>query len=243
MIRSLDPAPFNLLANDQCVRPWIGGTDPLDLSPVISNPENYCFLTECGQGAYIVRQLHLGLFECHSLATPPARGKPMLRLMRDGFRYLFTATPAIELVTTCPDGNPAAARWADLAGFREVYRREGSFNMGGTMVGASYRSLAYADWVLKDPRNRIEGEAFHEMLEAHRPHTHPPDPVHDAYVGATVEGCRQGNIAKAAMWYNRFAGHAGYMQSEVLSVTPPVCNIGDAIVHLVDGQPQVLRLV
>jgi hypothetical protein len=239
----LNPEPFNTLANNPCIRPWIGGTEPLDLTALVLDPENYCFLTDCHQGGYVVRKIHLGLYECHSLALESARGKPMLRLMRDGFRYLFCATPCIEVVTTCPDGNPAASRWADLAGFREAFRREGSFNMGGQMVGASYRSLTYADWVFKDVRNRKDGEVFHEVLEAVRPHSHPDDPAHDYYVGATVEGCRRGNIEKAVMWYNRWAAHAGYMQARIVSVTPPVLDIGDAIVHLVDDQPSVLRLI
>jgi hypothetical protein len=242
VIRTLDPTAFNLIANDPCVRPWLGGTGPVDLAAVVSDPDNICLLTPNEDGGYILHKLRPGLYEAHSLALESARGKPMLTLMRDGFRWLFTATECCEIVTKVPDESPGAARWADLAGFRELYRREGCFDLNGQIVGVSFRSLDYQSWVLKDSRNRRDGEAFHAQLSALKPHLHDDDPVHDAWVGATLEGCRQGNIQKAISLYNWWAALAGYYQPTILSVAPPVLHQGDAVVTLINGELSFLKV-
>ncbi len=245
MKRSLDPGPFNAIFNDPDVRPWMGyGTEPKDLAGVVRNVENYCFLTPNHDGGYICANLQPGLYVAHTLALPSARGRPMLKLMREGFEYMFTATDAVEIVTTCPDGNEAGARWAEIAGFRETFRREGHFPMAGKLVGASYRSLAYADWVLMHEPNRKRGQAFHEQLHGANPALalHADDLVHDAFVGATILGCQQGNIAKSVSLFNRWAAQAGYMQTAILSERPPVVDTGDAILGLIGGELQILSV-
>jgi hypothetical protein len=244
VIRSQHPAPFNALANAPSVRPWLGyGLAPLDLTAQVQNLANVCLLTPEHDGAYILIQLQPGLYEAHSMALPEARGSAMARLMRDGFQYMFTATDCVEVTTRCPDGNPAASRWADLAGFKASFRREACFPLADQIVGCSYRSLLYRDWVLKDGRNAHEGQRFHALLHAVQPDNHPDDRVHDAWVGATIEGIRRGNIQKAVALFNRWAVFAGYHPAEILSETPPVVFTGDAVVSLVDDQPHILRLV
>lgn len=245
MIRTLDPEPFNRIFNDPEIRPWMGyGTEPRDLTPVVRDTANFCFLTPCSQGGYIVARLADGLYVAHTLALPAARGKPMLRLMDDGFRYMFTATDAEEIVTTCPDGNAMGARWADRAGFVETHRRENAFPLGDQLVGASYRSLLYRDWVVRDRLNIGLGEMFHERLHAENPAlvAHPEDKVHDAWVGATLAGCGEGNIVKSIRLFNRWAVQTGYMPAAILSERPPVIDTGDAIMTMIEGQRQVLRV-
>jgi hypothetical protein len=216
----------------------------MDLTKVVEDPSNICLLTPEGDGGYLVVRLDPGLYEAHSLALPKARGLPMLRLMREGFAYLFTATDATEVVTLVPDGNPAADQWAKLAGFRETFRREDVFPLMDRLVGASYRSLGYADWVLRHRPNRDAGEAFHELLHAASPDlaTHPHDPVHDAFVGATIAGCKAGNTMKAVALFNRWAAQAGYQRATVISLYPPVIHTGDAVLGLQDGEVVVLKV-
>lgn len=245
MKRSLDPAPFNAIYNHPEVRPWMGhGCEPQDLSVVVENTDNFCFLTPNEDGGYIVAKLHLGLYVAHTLALPSARGRPMLQLMRDGFEYMFTATDAVEIVTTCPDGNPMGDRWAKVAGFRETFRREAFFPLMGKTVGASFRSLAYQDWAIRHEPNRRAGEAFHDQIHAASPHLalHPDDPVHDAMVGATIKGCLAGNIAKSVDLFNRWAVQAGYFPSAIISERPPVIFTGDATISLIDGKLEVLKV-
>lgn len=220
------------------------GTEFQDLSPIVANPFNFCLLTEQEDGGYVVAQLDKGLYVAHTLALPSARGKPMLRLMREGFEWLFTATEALEITTLVPDTNGAADRWAEIAGFRETFRREDFFPLDGKLVGGSFRSITYADWVTGHPLNRIEGEAFHAKIHAASDDlgTHADDPVHDAWVGATVKGVRAGNTDKAVSLFNRWAAQAGYHQAQIVSRHPPVIDSGDALLTLQDGDVQVLSV-
>lgn len=247
MKRSLNAKPFNLIAMEPSVRPWLGyGLEDIDLTPLVENPNNVCFLTENEDGGYILVKLRPGLYSAHTLALPSARGRAMLNCMRDGFATMFTATDAVEIVTMVPDGNEAGSRWADVAGFRETFRREAFFPLMDETVGASFRSLRYEDWVLKDPRHGKLGELFHERLDEARgeagAHTHPDDPVHDRWVGATLSSAIEGNLPKAIEFYNRWAAQSGYEQSRIISVNPPVVDIGDGIVQLVSGRLDVLKV-
>lgn len=247
MKRSLNAKPFNRIAAHPEVRPWLGyGMEDIDLTALVENPNNVCFLTEDEDGGYILAKLKPGLYSAHTLALPSARGKPMLSCMRDGFSTMFTATDAEEIVTMVPDGNEAASRWADVAGFRETFRREGFFPLMDQMVGASFRSLRYEDWVLKDPRHGKLGELFHERLDEAREekgsHTHADDPVHNRWVGATLSSAIEGNLVKAVGHFNRWAVQSGYPQSQIVSVNPPVLDIGQGVVQLVSGCLDVLKV-
>lgn len=240
MIRSLDPAPFNAIANDASVRPWLGGTVDLDLTPVITNPDNICLLTDKQDGGYVLTKLAEGLYGAHTIALPSARGRPMLRLMREGFRALFTATDCFEVSTFIPDGASHASTWADLAGFRPGWRREAFFALGEQAVGGEFRNLTYADWVVRDNRNREAGQLFHAQLEAAQGHeNHPDDQIHDYWVGATLACAAEGQLVKGIRQYNRYALITGYLPAAIKSVEPPIVDIGMAVVQFADGGLQI----
>ncbi len=116
--------------------------------------------------------------------------------------------------------------------------------MVGKLVGASYRSLLYRDWVLKHEPNRKLGQAFHEQIHAASPALalHAEDPVHDAWVGATIKGCQAGNIAKSVKLFNRWALQHSYMPSAILSHIPPCIDTGDAILGLSDAGVEILKV-
>lgn len=240
MIRTLDATALNRIANDDSVRPFIGDGGPVDLTPLVSDPLNVALTTEDGDGGYILHKLAPGLYEAHSLALPSARGRPMVRLMREGFRYLFTATDALEVVTKVPATNEAADGLARIAGFREVFRRHGAWVDGSAI---SYRSLGYLDWALSDARCLREGREFHDVLHAATGHyNHPEDDAHDHMVGVTMLGVRAGNHIKAIGLYNRWAVFAGYAPVRIVSETPLVIDVIDAIVELRDSRLVVLTV-
>lgn len=243
MKRSLNADPFNAIARHPEVRPWLGfGMEDIDLAPVVSNTDNFCFLTEHEDGGYLVVKLLPCLYAAHTLAMPEARGRPMLACMRDGFAAMFLGTDAIEVVTTVPDGNEAGDRWAQVAGFRETFRREGFFPLMGQMVGASFRSLFYSDWVMKDPRHEKLGELVHERIEEFRgAKGAPADATQNKWLGATMAAAIEGNVTKAVGFYNRWAVQAGYDQARVVSINPPCLDIGTATLQLVSGRLDVLR--
>ena len=237
MRRTLDPACFINIASDPEIRPWLGIADPkadlaAPLTQLITNPHNFCFLTETGLGGYIVQHLQPALYCAHTLALPPARGRPMLTLMHQAFRFMFTATDALEITTSVPDGAEAADRWAQIAGFKEQFRREAFFPLMDQLVGASFRLRTYADWVASAPDLETIGHSFHKVLEAAGAHiNHADDPIHERWVGATLAGCNEGNAQKAIALYNRWASLAGYMGAEILTLNPLVVDIGNAVIQ------------
>lgn len=239
MIRTLSAEAFQKIAEHEMVAPWVGYLRP----DIIQNPANICLLTDAGDGGYVLVNHQPGLYEAHTLALSSARGKPMHNLMREGFRFLFIETDCVEVTTMVPDGNRAASRWTQLAGFREVFRRNDAFTYpSGECVGAIYYSLRYEDWVLMDDANLKLGREFHTYLESIRTHSHPDDDTHDAFVGAAFAGCMAGNPFKAIGLFNRWAAQAGYMKAQVLSATPLLVDIGDAVIELRDGKLNALSI-
>lgn len=249
MLRTFDPAPFNQIAAHPEVLPWLGlppGAEP-DLSALVRDPRNFAFLTGNRDGGYVLKLLQPGLYEAHTLAIPSARGAPMGRLLRDGFYMMFTASEAIEVVTSIPDGNAAALDWSTFAGFRDTFRSEakgpGAIHLMGEMVGQQHRSIRYEDWVAKSRDAETLGKLFHAKLdEARGEPSHQPDRLHDRWVGATMACAIAGNLGKGIGLYNRWALQANYAEARILSFTPPLVDIGDAIVQLQSGALDVLEI-
>lgn len=242
--RTLDASAFNAIAAHPEVRPWLGFADPLaeiDLSPQVSNPANFAFLTKQMDGGYLLLKIQGGLYAAHTLALPSARGRPMAKLMREGFATMFRATDAIEIITQIPDGNEGARSWSELAGFRPTFRREAFFPLMGERVGCQFMSLTFADWAIGDRECRRLGAGFHEKLtEAHGHQTHADDPVHDSMVGAAIGCCMEGNAVKGIGLFNRWACVAGYAEARVLSLQPPTVDTSDAVVQIEGGRIDIL---
>ena len=245
MIRTLDATNFNIIANDPEVKKWIGYNEDaiVDLTELVSNINNYCFLTDDGDGGYILHNIGDGLYVAHTMSLPSARGKAMAQLMRDGFQCMFIATDCLEISTLIPDGADAAARWAKFAGFRNTFRRESFFNLNGEKVGGQFMTMTYSDWVSKAPNIKEAGEAFHNFIEESLGHSnHPDDDVHDRYVGATILGCEEGNAEKVINQYNRWALLAGYHPSTIVNASPLVINIGNALIQQYNGSMEILKV-
>lgn len=207
--------------------------EPIDYTDKVLNADNFCFLTEAGDGGYMIINHGAGLYVAHTLATPEGRGTPMYRLMRQGFDYLFTRTDCEEIATFVPDGNEKAAQWTKLAGFRPTFRREDFVPLGGGLVGAQFHTMTYDEWVGLSPSVEGQGKYFHEMLEDQiGRENHPEDRAHNRHVGAALLCAKSANLRKGINHYNRWASLAGYLPAQVLSLTPPLINIGTALVAI-----------
>jgi hypothetical protein len=53
MFRTLNATVFNTIANDPGIRPYLGGTETLDLTTTVENPANFCFLNDNKTGGHI----------------------------------------------------------------------------------------------------------------------------------------------------------------------------------------------
>lgn len=229
--RSFDAAYWNALANDPSIRPFVGGDQPLDFAEAVANPANV-FL-QADHGGWFFHPLLPSAYEVHTMFLPEGRGRKHLTAAAHGFRFMFTQTDCLEILTKCPDDN-GPARWASsFLGFRERFHRPEAWGAG---VGVSYRAFSVDDWMARDAECLAEGRRFHAALEAAKLRegselaVHPEDPAHDRAVGAAALMVRAGNAGKGVGLYNRWAMFAGYQTIELLSDT--VIDVRDAIVEL-----------
>lgn len=240
--RTMSPALLNEVANLPEVRPWVGaGDDTLDVTVLLQNPANYALVTD--KGGFMLVALLPGVFELHTLFPPDARGKSFFAAAREMFRYMFTQTPCLEIITKCPDDNAGARMAAATVGFRERFRREGAWFTGG---GVSYQVFSVDDWYVRDPETLRAGHDFHLALDTARAErgvaqvSHPEDTAHDQAVGASVLMVQGGFLEKGVAFYNRWAVFAGYAQISIAG--PALVDIQDGLVAIHRDGVEVLYL-
>lgn len=232
--RTQDPELLNRVMNHSDVRPWIvAGDGEIDIAPVLANPANVALVTE--YGGFVLIQHEPGVYEVHSQFLKDGRGKHAVRAMREGFRYMFTQTDCLEVITKVANDNPASDGFAKLAGFRERFSRPKAWN-GQDM---SYRAVTIDDWVMRDTECPRAGESFHQQLEQAKANAgselavHDHDHAHDCYVGAAYLMFKA-QPRKAVWFYNKWARFSGYATIELISDKPLVVDVRDAIIELGD---------
>ena len=239
--RTMDATFLNSVANHPDTRPWLGGAPEMavDLTLLAQNPDNV-FLEALG-GGWWLQKLEPGTYELHSLFMPEGRGKSFFTGMKELFRYMFTRTDAVEILTKCPDNNGGARAAAGIVGFKERFRREDAWSPG---VGISYRAFTVDDWMVRDKVALEAGRAFHAALEWAKSNagsaipSHPDDEANDRAAGAAWLMIDAGQTAKGVAIYNRWAVFAGY--ATILGVGPGIVDIRDAIVQVEGGETKVL---
>jgi len=246
--RTMDARHLNAVANHPDVRGWLGGPaaagESVDLTPIVENPAHLAF--ETPHGGFVAVALGSGRYDVHSLFLVEGRGAEACTAQGEALRYMFAATDAIELRTTVPTRNRAAAAFAKRAGFEVRFTGHVPW-AGETREEADCCGLALDRWALRDPQASALGVWFHEALATAKAAAgsaqpvHDPDPVHDAMVGAAVLLVHAGHVEKAVRVYNVWAQCAHYAPIALLRVRPPVLDVGDAIVEATPGGLEVLR--
>jgi hypothetical protein len=238
MIRTLDPTGFNRVCNHPEVRPWLGYEGEIDVSSVVSDPQNYALWF--GEGGFILHAGPACSFEVHSQFTPEGRSSSF-EAMRTGMDYMFTRTPCLQLTTFLPDNNPAATGLGLKGGFRKWFRRENH------ICGPGFQArVDVDDWISRTDDLEADGERFHEALETAKKEAgselpvHPHDITHERYVGASLRMFARGQGRKAVAIYNRWAANAGYAQISMVSESPVVVDAVDGIVTMTGDEIQVL---
>jgi hypothetical protein len=230
-VRTFDARFLNEVANHPDVRPWLLGEGPLDLTETLLDPRNIGLVF--GGGGWLLHWQEPGVYEAHSMFLP---GSNATTFLKDGLRFLFTETDCLKIVTKVPDDNPRAKGLARAAGFREIFR-------SGKV---SCQELTFDRWKTMDDVIAEKGHWFHEKLEQIKRDAgsvlpvHDDDDSHDRAVGATALMCLANNAAKGVFTYNAWARLAGYQQIDLLSMTPPVIDVKDAIVQIRNGDMEVM---
>lgn len=240
--RTLDATFLNRVANDPSVRPHVGGVGELDLREQVARLANHALTN--ASGGFLFEYHEPGRYELHTLFLPAGRGASVLRAAAEAFRYMFTRTDCVEIVTKVPASNAPADFMARRAGLQPIFQREAAWADGSTVT---FFALSLDGWQARDPELVKAGRAFHDMLddakrEAGSDHpSHPEDEAHNRAVGAASLMAQAGQHRKAVWSYNRWARFAGYQAIELLSDLPPVIDVRDAIITVAAGGLEVVQ--
>ena len=227
--------------------------DNLDVAPLIADERNILLMGE-GGGVIAIWQEPC-VYEIHTNFLKPDREKlsqngPYIRnFCLAAYRWLFTHTDAIYLLTRIPHHNRAALIFSPLVGWvPEFERKDAWMTVDGEPVDVTFCSLRYDDWVRKTPDLMRIGREFHVKLELEFERhgrvepNHADEDCHDLHVGSCIEMLLGGQIQKAVSFYNRWARFAGYGLITLVAVNPTVIDIGSALLQIKDGVLKVIMV-
>jgi len=202
-MRTLDPTYLNEVANHPEVRPWLKGEGAVDLTPLVSNPQNIALQFE--GGGWVLRSLGACQYEVHSMFRPEVRGFKVRDSLKEALEYVFLQTDAVKLVTQLPQGNLGARTLARIAGFRLWF--------------GEYHVLHIEDWIQASDACLQAGQQFHEKLEA-------ISPSHAA--GAALLMLKT-NPAKAVWHFNQWAAVCFAPLLNLVSISPLMVECGKTL--------------
>ena len=239
--RTLEAKLFNEAANHPEVHPWMGYDGEIDLTAAAENIDNF-FLTDRQSGGFAMIKLSEGLYEVHTIFKPESKPSGIVDLVAEGMDYMFTRTDCHTLVTQLPLNNKPAHILATTVGFKTMFQREDT-PRGPT----EFTRFTLDEWVHQTPSLLKDGQWFHEKLEGAKAAigsempTHLDDPAHDQAVGAAVRMIRRDNAYKGVDYYNTWARFAGYAPITLLSDSPIVVDVLDAVVEVMDGDMEIIK--
>lgn len=232
--RHTEAAHLNSILNHPEVHPWVAyDENPLDLTPVMENPNVVALYGE--HGGQVYQRLQPGLFEAHSAFKPEGRGEWALAATRETLKWIFVHTEAVEIVTRVPAGNVAARALAKAIGGVQDFTLPEGWVKAGKPVSADVFSLTIQGWMKSAPDLPSRGKWFHARLKAEFDRLgiaepqHADDETHDRYVGAACEMIFGGQPEKACVFYNRVAVISGWHPIGVVNLDPLAIHIGSAI--------------
>ena len=236
--RSFDAAEINAIFNDPSVFPLVSTPDleKIDVTEHLKDERNVLLMVP---GGGIMFYMHdLGVYEVHTAFLKEYRGRNALRASLAAYRWMFTHTDCIGLLTRVPANNPAAARFCRLVGATLEFERKAVWPTLEGPADMSFWSLRYDDWIRKTPSLKKSGQEFHRRLEqeferhGQPEEQHPDEDCHDLHVGACAEMIYAGQLEKAVLLYNRWARFAGYGTIGLVSHKPAVIDIGNALLQI-----------
>jgi hypothetical protein len=241
----MDAGFLNSVVNHPEVRPWLGGAEPIDLTPALSDPRNVALVSD--HGGFFLEWREPGLYEVHTQFLPSGRGRHAFEAVWEAMRYMFVETDCTRLLTRVPVFNRRTLAFTAAIGWRKLFERKAAWPMpNGQMSDVHYYAFDFEDWRARDRTLTAHGQWFHDRLEIAKKDVgsllpvHDEDDAHDRAVGASVLMIRAGNAKKAVWLYNRWANHAGYASIRMIGDTPTIVDVVDAIVQMRDGDMEVM---
>lgn len=240
--RSFDSLDINPIVNDPDVFPMICGdrTEPIDLTELLLDQRNVLLVVE--GGAILFNWHEPGIYEVHTNFLKEWRGRYALEASVASYRWMFTRTDCMTLLTRIPKFNRAAEEFCGMVGATKEFERAAVWPTKDGKVDMSYWALRYDDWFRRTPDLAEGGRIFHTQLDAEferhgveRHEAHADEECHDRNVGACAEMIYGGQPEKGIALYNRWARFASYGLIKFLSRNPLVIDIGDAVLQVIEG--------
>lgn len=255
--RSFDAAEINAILNDPYVfkHVAIAGQEKLDVSQLIENPNVYLLMAE--GGSMIFTPLEPCVYEIHTAFLKSAlrsahenghTGPYIQNACLAAYRWMFTQTDCVVILTKIPHHNRAALVFAPTLGWQIEYTRKNAFaTHAGDLVDVTYCALRYDDWLRKTPALEIAGREFHKRLAdefarfGYVEPQHPDEDCHDRRVGACIEMMLGGQPEKAVILYNSWARFADYGEINLVSRNPLLINIGNALLQVSENNFKMIK--
>lgn len=207
-MRTLDASFLNEIANDPIVRPFLGKSGSLDLTLIVSDPNNHCFV--CEQGGFVGIRLQPGIYEIHTIFHP-GDALCALEFARSCMAIMFTQTDCVELKSKIPTSNGGARVLATKSGLSRTFSRNACWEDGdGNRQDVDYFSIDIDTWVTFDKGNSETGNLVF----------HCPDKIGSAFLGAAARMIRANNGAKGVALYNRWATFVEEQPITILGINP-----------------------
>lgn len=251
--RSFDAEKANAIVNDPAVLPFVAGPgqESLDLAPLIADHRNV--LLEADGGFILFHLFDQNIYQVHTAFLEKHRGSNAIAASLAAYNFMFTRTDAMTLLTMVPEidrKSALATRMATrIVGFEFDFSMSAANWSGNGSTPAKFYSLHYHRWLKRNAERLIDaGHAFHERFEAERarlgqtgPRDHPDDVAHDLYAGVCAEMVYGGQPEKGVCLYNLWARRAGYGQIQLLSRSPLVIDIGEAVLLMGEQTFRVIK--
>lgn len=248
--RSFDTTEINEILNHpavfECNR--LPGVERFDVTQQVRNFANVLMMAKGGGILFI--QIEPGIYEIHTNFLPEFRGKHAIEASLSAYRWMFTHTDCMVLLTRVPAFNEAAHKFCRIVGATLEFVRKNVWPTDNGDVDLSFYSLRYDDWVRKTPDLIKSGQRFHERLEQERVRLKHPTPLHrdedahNLHVGACAEMIYGGQPEKAVVVYNRWARFVGfnvYKPIGLISMVPLLIDISQAVLLIENNDFEVIQ--
>lgn len=238
------PADIDWILNDPSVFPALAvpGIDKFELSGLLSDGRNVAF--GCEGGCLIFAYLEPGIYETHIGFLAGYRGAYAKKAFMDATRLMFMTTSALTLLIRIPDTNRAARMFYANAGAKQEFHREAAWPTAEGPIGQSFWAIRYDNWILSNLEMVACGEFFvHQLNDARERSGHAPEtfePCSHRYLGAFMLMACAGQLDKAVILFNRFAGFAKLPMFALVSHTPAVVDTGETLIQFAENEFKVL---
>jgi hypothetical protein len=210
----------------------------IDVSGLIADQRNVLLMAE--GGGIIFAWHEPGIYEVHTNFLKSHRGRNAVRASLAAYRWMFTHTDCMMLLTRVPAFNKAAHSFCLMVGAVRNFDREKIWPTDDGLVDVAYWSLHFDTWVHQTDPLVESGHAFHVKCEQEYARLgkvfpgHPEDEFHDRMAGACCEMIYGGQPDKGIILYNRYARFAGYPGVSLIARDPLVIDTGDAVLQVMD---------